>query len=489
MVKMMLAIVVITLLTRGSFCDTEIEKEEPKPKVPITVLTHENFNSFIAENNCTFVFFEGPKCKYCPMFIKEFDILAEKVHAFELDCKLAKIDLTHEKAIKKQFGIHVYPTMKLFYDGLVLDYPLANEHSDMTKYLRRKLNAASSKIESEEELAEAMKGEISIVLFQAEIDPAQLKLFDIYSSEIEEVFFFHCSVPELVEKYTLGSPYNFAIFKAGEPQPEVLGSDKIISIEEMKNHYETVHYGWVSKTDLPGFERITVERKTTVFLFATDRPDLVAQLVEISKIYTKHGVLFFHAPMNTMGSVRVAEFFHMTDPETVNSIRILEFREDRVFRYKIDTFDEGKLMALLDDVLAKKAVPYWKSEKPAKNHRSRATVVVGSTFDELVINSHDSVMLFVLDPENEACKNLVPEIEILAKRSNRDEGLMIATMNGKKNEHHHVSEVQEYPLIKFYHKGDKHNPIDYTGEHTWKAMEEWARQKIKEGPRRDTDDL
>ena len=136
---------------------------------------------------------------------------------------------------------------------------------------------------------------------------------------------------------------------------------------------------------------------------------MVAQLVEISKIYTKHGVLFFHAPMNTMGSVRVAEFFHMTDPETVNSIRILEFREDRVFRYKMDTFDEGKLMALLDDVLAKRAVPYWKSEKPAKNHRSRATVVVGSTFDELVINSHDSVMLFVLDPENEACKNLVPE--------------------------------------------------------------------------------
>lgn len=489
MAKLLCAITALALLSAGALGNDKHADEEPKPKVPIHVLTHENFNSSIAESNCTFVLFTGPKCKYCPQVEEELEGLAEKVHAYELDCKLAKIDLTHERAIRNQFNIPIFPTIKLFLDDLVLDYPLANEHSDMTKYLRRKLSAESTMIETMEELEEAVKAEFSVVLFQAEIDPVQLRLFAIASSDFEDISFYHCSLPEAIEKYTLGSPYNIAVFKAGKDQPEVLASDKVISLVEIKNHLEIAQYGWVSQTDQPGFERITVDRKTTVFLFATEQPDLVAQLIEVSKLYTKHGILFFEAPMDTLGSVRVAEFFHMNETETVNSVRILEFRKDRIFRYKLDTFDEGKLIALLDDILAKKAVPYWKSEEPPINQRSRATVVVGKTFDELVIKSHDNVLLFLLDPEIEKCQRLVPEIEILAKRSNRDEGLMIATMNAKENEHMHHSDIQEFPLIVFYHKGDKRNPIEYHGEHTWKAMEEWARQQIIAGPQRETDEL
>lgn len=104
-------------------------------------------------------------------------------------------------------------------------------------------------------------------------------------------------------------------------------------------------------------------------------------------------------------------------------------------------------------------------------------IIVGDTFDDLVINSDMNVLLEAYSPNCGHCKKLAPIYERLAKLLKDVPDLTIAKIDAVANEHD-AMKIKGYPAIKLFKKGDKAHPVDFNGDHTLAALKEFLEKQL-----------
>jgi protein disulfide-isomerase-like protein len=85
-------------------------------------------------------------------------------------------------------------------------------------------------------------------------------------------------------------------------------------------------------------------------------------------------------------------------------------------------------------------------------------VVVGSTFEEMVLNSEKHVLAEFYAPWCGHCKKLEPIYEQLAAKMAVHDDLIIVKMDATKNEVKGL-ELEGFPTIRLYKIGEKNEPI------------------------------
>ena len=116
-----------------------------------------------------------------------------------------------------------------------------------------------------------------------------------------------------------------------------------------------------------------------------------------------------------------------------------------------------------------------KSQSIPKKSSGPVTVVVGKTFDKIVLDNHKDVLIELYAPQCVLCKQLEPVYHDLAKRFKDVEGLVIAKMDATENDSPDPYLPREYPTIYFAPAGKKMSPINYDGVRSLKDLEKFIR--------------
>nr|KAF6319965.1 protein disulfide isomerase family A member 4 [Myotis myotis] len=162
----------------------------------------------------------------------------------------------------------------------------------------------------------------------------------------------------------------------------------------------------------------------------------------------------------------------------------------RKFAMEPDEFDSDTLREFVTAFKKGKLKPVIKSQPVPKNNKGPVKVVVGKTFDSIVMDPKKDVLIEFYAPWCGHCKQLEPVYTALGKKYKGHKNLVVAKMDATANDiTNDRYKVEGFPTIYFAPSGDKKNPIKFEDgnrdlEHLSKFVEEHATK-----PRRTREDL
>ena len=109
-----------------------------------------------------------------------------------------------------------------------------------------------------------------------------------------------------------------------------------------------------------------------------------------------------------------------------------------------------------------KLKPVIKSQPVPKKQSGPVTVVVGKTFDKIVLDEKKDVMIELYAPWCGHCKKLEPTYKKLAKKY-KNQNIVIAKMDATANEAPNNFGSSGFPTIYFAKANDKKNPLKFEG--------------------------
>jgi len=125
-------------------------------------------------------------------------------------------------------------------------------------------------------------------------------------------------------------------------------------------------------------------------------------------------------------------------------------------------FTAESLKAHIEDFLAGKLESYVKSEPIPENKPGEPTVVVGRTFDQIVLDPTKDVLLEAYAPWCGHCKQLEPKYKELAeKMAPYSDTVTIAKIDATANDLPPNFQVKGYPTIFFVPANKKDKPLSY----------------------------
>jgi len=161
---------------------------------------------------------------------------------------------------------------------------------------------------------------------------------------------------------------------------------------------------------------------------------------------------------------RLAEYIGVTQDD-LPTVRIADSRQDlKKYNMRGEVTVENILSFVRDWESGKLSASLKSQEIPATQDES-VYVLVGKSFDTVVLDDSKDVLVEFYAPWCGHCKKIAPIFEEVAKKLSHNKNLVIAKMDSTANETDKVT-IQGFPTIKFWPAGKKNAPMDFEGDRT-----------------------
>lgn len=429
-------------------------------------LTKANFDETVAKHDLILVEFFAPWCGHCKSLKPQYE---QAAHDLEGVAALAAVDCTVDRDLCSEYDVRGFPTIKLFRnDGSApAEYQEGRRAADIVKFMRKQKAPAYTVVKAADIPSLRTGDEVAIVGFFNSEEDAEAKVFIEAAKALRNDYTFAVVVGEeaaatapAVTLYKEGASVSFT----GKYEKDELSSwadaeaFPLVGTIGPENYQKYVDRGlplvWifvdykadVTKDVLAAATEVAAEFKGRLSLVQLDG----LRWAEHAKNYGLSG--------NTPGVVAEDR------EENKNYV----FPEDQTIT--VESL-KAHLQGFVDGTLA----PTYKSEEIPAENNGPVKVVVGKSFESIVLDETKDVMVEFYAPWCGHCKKLVPIYEKLGQKFASNEKVVIAKLDATLNDVPGV-DIQGFPTIFFYPANAKANPIQYRGDRTAEAMAEFIEE-------------
>ncbi|KAH7427971.1 hypothetical protein KP509_10G069400 [Ceratopteris richardii] len=422
----------------------------------VVVLSLGNFSEFLAANHYVMVKFYAPWCGHCRAVAPEYARAAIELKAS--GAYLAKVDVTVESELAEQYDVRGLPTLLFFIDGKPKPYSYHRTSEALVAWIQRKVGPVITEVNSTSEAKTILEsGNTVVVALFDKFEGKEIDEFTSAARQEDNVLFYYTKNKEVAELFHIKQdskvPFAVLLKSAAEKVVSYGGDFERSSISDfvLANKLPLVSiFNHDSATSI--FESSI---KKQIILFASPEDSkLVFPAFEEAAKFHKGKLLFIYVDSSSdeVGKP-VVEFFGAS----VEKPMIMAFMvsEDRPMKYLLE--DEPTVEKIKDFAtrfLAGKLKQFYKSEPLPEKNDGDVKVVVGKNFDEIVLDESKDVLLEIYATWCGHCQTLEPTYNKLGKVLRGIDSLVIAKMDGTKNEHPRAKS-DGYPTLLFYPAGNK----------------------------------
>ncbi|XP_072513544.1 protein disulfide-isomerase A4 isoform X1 [Salminus brasiliensis] len=453
----------------------EVAKPDWKPPPEATlVLTKDNFDDVVNKADIILVEFYAPWCGHCKRLAPEYEKAAKELSNRTPPIPLAKVDATVESDLASRFDVTGYPTLKLFRKGKVFEYNGPREKFGIVDYMSEQAGAPSKQVQALKQIQELLKdGDDAVIVgvFSAEED-AVYEIYQEACNSLRDDYKFRHTFSSEIAKFLKASS----------------GQVVMLQPEKFKSKYESSSYSFTIKDSTSASELQDFFKKHTLPLVGhrkqsndakryTKRPLVVVYYgVDFSFDY-RAATQFWRGKVLEVAKDFPEYTFAIADEEDyadeLKSLGLSESGEEvnvgilgeggKKYAMEPEEFDSEVLREFVVAFKKGKLKPIVKSQPIPKN-KGPVKVVVGKTFDDIVLDTKKDVLIEFYAPWCGHCKKLEPDYLALGKKYKNEKNLVIAKMDATANDVPHDSyKVEGFPTIYFAPSNNKQNPIKFEG--------------------------
>ncbi|XP_076617878.1 protein disulfide-isomerase A4 [Chaetodon auriga] len=454
----------------------EVAQPDWKPPPEATlVLTKDNFDETVNEADIILVEFYAPWCGHCKRLAPEYEKAAKELSKRSPSIPLAKVDATVESEIGSRFGVTGYPTLKIFRKGKVFDYNGPREQYGIVEYMSEQAGPPSKQVQAVKQVQELIKdGDDAVIVgvFSGEQDAA----YEIYieaCNALREDFTFRHTFSSEVSKLLKASPGQVVIVQPEKFRSKYEPASRTITVKDSTSVSEVQEFFKKHVIPLVGHRKPSNDAKRY-----TKRPLVVVYYgVDFSFDYRK-ATQFWRSKVLEVAKDFPEYTFAIADEEDfadeLKSLGLGESGEEvnvgiladgaKKFAMEPEELDSEVLRDFVMAFKKGKLKPIIKSQSAPKNNNGPVKVVVGKTFDDIVMDTRKDVLIEFYAPWCGHCKKLEPDYLALGKKYKAEKNLVIAKMDTTANDVPNESyKVEGFPTIYFAPSNSKQSPIKFEG--------------------------
>ncbi|XP_064409356.1 protein disulfide-isomerase A4 isoform X2 [Latimeria chalumnae] len=462
---------------------------EVKEENGVLVLTDSNFDSFISEKDTVLLEFYAPWCGHCKQFAPEYEKIAKTLKENDPLIPVAKIDATAHSELASRFDVSGYPTIKILKKGQPVDYDGARTEEAIISRVKEVaqpdwvLPPEATLVLTNETFTEVVNNaDIILVEFYAPWCGHCKKLAPEYEKAAQELSKHTPPIALAKVDATAETELGIRFGVSGYPTLKIFRKGKAFDYNGPREKYGIVNY--MIEQAGPPSKQIQAVKQVQEFLkdgddvivigvFSGEQDVAYRIFQDASTQYWRNKVLEVAKdfPEYTFAIADEEDYsselkdLGLSDSGEEVNVAILDGGSKKKYAMEPEEFDSDTLREFVLSFKKGKLKPIVKSQPVPKNNKGPVKVVVGKTFEEIVMDPKKDVLIEFYAPWCGHCKKLEPVYNNLGKKYKNEKNLIIAKMDTTANDVPSEKFVVEgFPTIYFAPGNRKDNPIKFEGE-------------------------
>ncbi|XP_028289856.1 protein disulfide-isomerase A4 [Gouania willdenowi] len=454
----------------------EVSQPDWKPPPEATlVLTKDNFDDTVNDADIILVEFYAPWCGHCKRLAPEYEKAAKMLSQRSPPIPLAKVDSTVESELASRYDVTGYPTLKIFRRGKVFEYNGPREKDGIVDYMSEQAGPPSKQVQAVKQVQELIKdGDDAVIVgvFNSESDAAYELYIEACNALREDFTFRHTFTADVakhlkaaVGQIVIAQPEKFR--SKHEPSSYTLTVKDSTAVSELQEFFKKRVVPLVGHRKRSNDAKRYAKRPMVVVYYGVDfsfdyrkaTQFWRSKVLEVAKDFPEYTFAIadeedYAEELKNLGLDESGEEVNvgiLGDGGKKYAMAPEEFDAD-VLRDFVIAFKKGKLK------------PIIKSQPVPKNNKGPVKVVVGNTFDDIVMDTKKDVLIEFYAPWCGHCKKLEPDYVALGKKYKGEKNVVIAKMDATANDVPNDSyKVEGFPTIYLAPSNNKQNPVKFEG--------------------------